>query len=89
MGSDADGLVTTIAGSPLESGDQDGPAGEARFALPCGLALSSDGKRLLCADVQNKCVVCEAPSSLAIHPRTLTPLPLSFFKLRARNIVER
>ncbi|HEX6100626.1 MAG TPA: NHL repeat-containing protein [Thermoanaerobaculia bacterium] len=38
-----DGRVTTVAGSPLASGDEDGTGSEARFAAPWGIAVDSAG----------------------------------------------
>jgi len=38
-----DGMVSTVAGDPDESGNIDGSAAEARFFKPCGLALDSNG----------------------------------------------
>ena len=38
-----EGMVSTVAGHPDESGNIDGSASEARFFKPCGLALDSNG----------------------------------------------
>ncbi|MEW5848412.1 MAG: SMP-30/gluconolactonase/LRE family protein [Myxococcota bacterium] len=38
-----DGVVSLLAGSPGEADAVDGPAADARFNLPAGLALASDG----------------------------------------------
>ena len=38
-----DGSVTTLAGGPEEKGHRDGPAEQARFASPHGVAVSSAG----------------------------------------------
>ena len=38
-----EGMVSTVAGNPDESGNIDGSASEARFFKPCGLALDGDG----------------------------------------------
>ncbi|MCB9738942.1 MAG: SMP-30/gluconolactonase/LRE family protein [Deltaproteobacteria bacterium] len=46
------GLVTTIAGSGT-SGYQDGAATSAKFGLPAGMVLDSDGSSILVADANN------------------------------------
>lgn len=38
-----EGMVSTVAGDPDESGNIDGSAAEARFLKPCGLAFDSNG----------------------------------------------
>lgn len=47
-----DGLVTTLAGRPGEPGFADGPAVQARFSAPAGLAFAGDGS-LIVADTGN------------------------------------
>lgn len=49
----AEGLVTTLAGTPNVSGYQDGTS--ARFAHPCGLAIGKTGQ-IFVADRDNNCV---------------------------------
>jgi hypothetical protein len=39
-----DGVVKTIAGGPDKKGHRDGPAGEARFDSPHGVAVAPDGR---------------------------------------------
>jgi sugar lactone lactonase YvrE len=46
-----EGIVTTLAGSG-EPGDGDGPAGEAQFRVPEGVAVDADGN-LIVADTGN------------------------------------
>jgi hypothetical protein len=46
------GLVTTVAGGPSREGYADGPAQQARFSAPAGIALLPDGS-LLIADTGN------------------------------------
>jgi sugar lactone lactonase YvrE len=41
-------VVTTIAGQPGISGDQDGTNNEASFSVPTGIAITRDGDLLLC-----------------------------------------
>jgi sugar lactone lactonase YvrE len=50
----ATGLVTTLAGTPQQSGSLDGPGRDALFALPTGLAC--DGANLLVADAGNHAI---------------------------------
>ncbi|MBC7225322.1 MAG: hypothetical protein H5T59_13795, partial [Anaerolineae bacterium] len=51
-----DGTVTTLAGVCGEPGDLvDGPATEARFKNPQGIALDKDGN-LIIADALNHCI---------------------------------
>jgi sugar lactone lactonase YvrE len=50
----SDGTVTTLAGSGFAD-HLDGPAAEARFALPGGLAVAQDGS-VLVADTGNHCL---------------------------------
>ncbi len=50
----ADGAVSTVAGSG-SAGFANGPVLEARFAMPTGLAVSSDGA-ILVADSYNHCI---------------------------------
>jgi len=47
-----EGEVTALAGGAGESGYRDGPAGEARFSAPAGVAVSPDGS-VLVADTGN------------------------------------
>jgi hypothetical protein len=44
---DAEGTVTTLAGVPGVRGFQDGPALEARFRIPYGVAITADGTILV------------------------------------------
>lgn len=39
-----EGVVRTLAGAPDRKGHQDGPAAEARFASPHGVAVAADGR---------------------------------------------
>jgi sugar lactone lactonase YvrE len=41
---DATGRIDLVVGAPLEPGDRDGPAGEARFDAPTDLAADPDGE---------------------------------------------
>lgn len=49
------GAVSTLAGSPGQSGTANGSGSAARFDSPYGLALTTDGA-LLVADVNNHCI---------------------------------
>jgi streptogramin lyase len=49
---DLDGRVRTLAGSPERKGHRDGPAAEARFASPHGVAVAADG-RIAVAEAEN------------------------------------
>lgn len=51
----ADGVVTTLAGSPGISGSTDGPGAEARFTLPTGVAADTSGN-IYITDVGNNSV---------------------------------
>eukprot|EP01043_Picozoa_sp_COSAG02_P095329 COSAG02_NODE_31704_length_528_cov_1899.069930_1_plen_145_part_01 len=52
----ADGRqVSTVAGAAGQSGHKDGPAHEARFSYPYGVAVAGDGS-LLVADNGNHCI---------------------------------
>jgi sugar lactone lactonase YvrE len=48
-----DGTSTVFAGAVMQAGSEDGPALEARFNQPAGLALSLDGLALLVTDLGN------------------------------------
>ncbi len=50
---DAKGNVTTVAGTPEESGLLDGKAGTAMFNSPMGIAVTEDGKEIYVADTGN------------------------------------
>lgn len=50
-----DGSLHTVAGDPLRGGSRDGPAAQARFEAPSGLALGADGT-LYVADTGNHTV---------------------------------
>ncbi len=52
---DRDGVVSMVVGSG-EEGFADGPAAEARFRQPQGLALAADGGTLYVADLENHAV---------------------------------
>ena len=54
-----DGLVTTIAGGP-EKGHRDGPADQALFASPHGVAVSADG-RIAVVEAENSAVRLMTP----------------------------
>jgi len=48
-----DGTATVFAGAVMEAGAADGPAEQARFNQPAGLAMSLDGTALLVTDLGN------------------------------------
>lgn len=50
------GEVTTLAGHPHSWGSQDGPASDARFEFPFGVAVSADGAVLYVTDTQNQLI---------------------------------
>jgi len=50
------GAVTTLAGSPGQSGSADGTGMNARFAYPSGIALSHDGSFAMVADTDNQTI---------------------------------
>ncbi|WP_022826314.1 NHL repeat-containing protein [Hymenobacter norwichensis] len=50
------GEVTTLAGHTRSWGHQDGPAREARFEFPFGVAVSADGSIVYVADTQNQLI---------------------------------
>jgi len=65
------GVVSTISGAPLAPGTTDGPAADARFFLPNGLAIGSDGT-LYIGDEVNHTVRKMTPGGLV---STLAGMP--------------
>jgi len=67
----AHGMVTTVAGAGGLTGYADGPAAEARFDTPCGVAVAADG-RIFVADTGNGLVraidLAGNVTTIAIHP---------------------
>jgi sugar lactone lactonase YvrE len=50
----AQGVVTTISGSPNAAGYLDGPIATARFSNPVGLAVASDGTLFICDTMNDR-----------------------------------
>ncbi len=59
-----DGRVETLAGAPDRKGYQDGPAAQARFASPHGVALRSDGA-IAVAEAENNTIRLLTPTANA------------------------
>ncbi|MBU6430730.1 MAG: gluconolaconase, partial [Cyanobacteria bacterium REEB65] len=57
------GAVSTLAGSPGQFGDADGPAAQARFDGPTGLAVRSDGT-IYVADTNNNTIRAISPGGV-------------------------
>lgn len=66
-----DGRVSSVAGSGL-FGSTDGPAAEARFDTPCGVAVDQRNNRIYVADTGNNAVRLISPDGMVT---TVTPLP--------------
>ncbi len=73
----AGGEVRTLAGRPDAKGHRDGPAAEARFASPHGVAVSPQG-RIAVAEAEGhtvRLIVPEAPGSGSYRVSTLAGAP--------------
>lgn len=57
----ANGMVSTVAGSPGQSGAKDGTGSEVRFSLPSAIVIDSNNN-LFVADSGNSCIRRIAPS---------------------------
>jgi hypothetical protein len=58
----AEGIVSTVAGCAGRRGSTDGPALQARFCCPSGLALDAEGS-LYIADASNHTIRCLSPGT--------------------------
>ena len=69
-----DGVVTTIAGGPGKQGHKDGPATEAGFDSPHGVAVASDG-RIIVAGAASHTIRLLTPVDGAYEVTTLAGVP--------------
>ncbi len=69
-----DGMVTTIAGGPDKQGHHDGPASEAGFDSPHGVAVSDDG-RIVVAGAASHTIRLLTPGADGYQVTTLAGVP--------------